>query len=141
MGGWDADQRLDTQAVVNRASRARAKGMLAQALYDKNHPHKVADGFSSCFEPSNAWSWKRSKTENYKPSNAAQKVHCWWETFKTQNPRCIPLTRSLYDEEYSRFGTGQTATPVTKRMVGSSSDRYFERIGFFLSENTCNPFL
>lgn len=54
MGGWDADQRLDTQAVVNRASRARAKGMLAQALYDKNHTHKVADGFSSCFEPSNA---------------------------------------------------------------------------------------
>lgn len=54
MGGWDADQRLYTQAVVNRASRARAKGMLAQALYDKNHTHKVADGFSSCFEPSNA---------------------------------------------------------------------------------------
>ena len=54
MGGWDADQRLDTQAVVNRASRAKAKGMLAQALYDKNHTHKVADGFSSCFEPSNA---------------------------------------------------------------------------------------
>lgn len=54
MGGWDADQRLDTQAVVNRASRARAKGMLTQALYDKNYAHKVADGFSSCFEPSNA---------------------------------------------------------------------------------------
>lgn len=54
MGGWDADQRLDTQAVVNRASRARAKGMLAQALYDKNYAHKVADGFSSYFEPSNA---------------------------------------------------------------------------------------
>lgn len=61
MGGWDADQRLDTQAVVNRASRARAKGMLAQALYDKNHTHKVADGFSSCFEPSNAQELEKLK--------------------------------------------------------------------------------
>lgn len=61
MGGWDADQRLDTQAVVNRASRARAKGMLTQALYDKNHTHKVADGFSSCFEPSNAQELKTLK--------------------------------------------------------------------------------
>lgn len=179
MGGWDADQRLYTQAVVNRASRARAKGMLTQALYDKNYTHKVADGFSSCFEQLNAQElrqldlylnmeaglereaqgknvWPKDisreaiaqeletlKKENPKLSEAAQKVHSWWEsfmeeqvvarglltkeaweTFKTQNPHYIPLTRSLYDEDYSRFGTGQTATPVTKRMVGSSYDTF-----------------
>ena len=141
MGGWDADQRLYTQAVVNRASRARAKGMLAQAYTTRTIRTRWPTASPPVSSRRTPRSWKRSKTENYKPSNAAQKVHCWWETFKTQNPRCIPLTRSLYDEEYSSFGTGQTATPVTKRMVGSSSDRYFERIGFFLSENTCNPFL